>query len=60
MITPPIGINVFVLHGMARDLPLSTIFRGVVPFIIADVARLLLLTFVPAISLWLPGTLGWN
>ena len=60
MITPPIGINVFILHGMAKDLPLSTIFRGVVPFIIADVARLLLLTFVPAISLWLPGVLGWN
>ena len=59
MITPPIGINVFVLHGMARDLPLSTIFRGVVPFIVADVARLLLLTLVPAISLWLPKTLGW-
>lgn len=59
MITPPIGINVFVLHGMARDLPLSTIFRGVIPFIIADVARLLLLTLVPAISLWLPDKLGW-
>lgn len=59
MITPPIGINVFVLHGMAKDLPLLTIFRGVVPFIIADLARLLLLTFVPAISLWLPRTLGW-
>lgn len=59
MITPPIGINVFVLHGMAKDLPLTTIFRGVVPFLIADTARLLLLIFVPALSLWLPTAMGW-
>ncbi|MCA0922016.1 TRAP transporter large permease [Pseudooceanicola nanhaiensis] len=59
MITPPIGINVFVLHGMAKDLPLSTIFRGVVPFIFADVARLVVLITFPALSLWLPGAMGW-
>ena len=59
MITPPIGINVFVLHGMARDLPLGQIFRGVVPFLAADVARLVLLVLVPSLSLWLPGALGW-
>ncbi len=59
MITPPIGINVFVLHGMARDLPLGTIFKGVVPFVFADLARLILLVLFPALSLWLPGALGW-
>lgn len=59
MITPPIGINVFVLHGMARDLPLSTIFRGVIPFVFADLARLIVLILFPALSLWLPGVLGW-
>ena len=59
MITPPIGINVFVLHGMAKDLPLGTIFRGVVPFVFADLARLLVLILFPALSLWLPGQLGW-
>jgi C4-dicarboxylate transporter, DctM subunit len=59
MITPPIGINVFVLHGMARDLPLSTIFRGVVPFIVADILRLTLLILVPSLALWLPGVAGW-
>ena len=59
MITPPIGINVFVLHGMAKDLPLSTIFRGVVPFIFADVARMVVLITFPALSLWLPGAMGW-
>ena len=59
MITPPIGINVFVLHGMARDLPLTTIFRGVLPFILADIARLALLILVPPLALWLPGVTGW-
>ena len=38
MITPPIGINVFVLHGVAKDLPLGVIFRGIVPFLIADMS----------------------
>ncbi len=59
MITPPIGINVFVLHGMARDLPLGTIFKGVVPFIMADAVRLVVLILFPPLSLWLPDALGW-
>lgn len=59
MITPPIGINVFVLHGMAKDLPLGTIFRGVVPFVFADLARLIVLVLFPPLSLWLPAQLGW-
>lgn len=59
MITPPIGINVYVLHGMARDLPLGIIFRGVIPFIFADLVRLIVLIAFPALSLWLPGVLGW-
>ena len=58
MITPPIGINVFVLHGMARDIPLATIFRGIVPFLIADLVRLAMLTAFPALALWLPAALG--
>jgi C4-dicarboxylate transporter, DctM subunit len=59
MITPPIGINVFVLHGVAKDLPLGVIFRGIVPFLIADLLRLLLLTFLPGLSIWLPRITGW-
>ena len=58
MITPPIGINVFVLHGMAKNIPLNTIFRGIVPFLIADFAKLALLTVFPALALWLPKVLG--
>ena len=59
MITPPFGINVFVLHGMRNDVPLGQIYRGVVPFLIADLLRLGLLVGIPALSLWLPRQLGW-
>ena len=59
MITPPFGINVFVLHGIRSDLPLGQIYRGIVPFLIADILRLGLLVSVPALSLWLPRSLGW-
>ncbi len=59
MITPPIGINVFVLHGVAKTVPLKTIFKGIIPFFLADIVRLMLLTFLPVISLWLPGAMGW-
>jgi C4-dicarboxylate transporter, DctM subunit len=54
MITPPIGINVFVLYGVARTIPLSQIFRGVMPFVASDFCRLMLLTLIPALTLWLP------
>lgn len=53
MITPPIGMNVFVLHGVARNIPLTTIFRGVTPFVIADIVRLAVLTLFPGLTLWL-------
>ena len=59
MIIPPIGINVFVLHGMAKNLPLTTIYRGVTPFILVDIVRLALLTFLPVLTLWLPRATGW-
>lgn len=58
MITPPFGMNVFVMKGMAPDLPLGQIYRGVAPFVGADLIRLLLLTLVPALTLWLPGALA--
>ena len=59
MITPPIGINVFVLHAMADDLPLSRIFKGVIPFLLADVVRLVVLILFPGLCLWLPAAFGW-
>jgi C4-dicarboxylate transporter, DctM subunit len=58
LITPPIGINVFVLHGMTRDIPLGTIFRGIMPFLTADLTRLAILLLFPGIALWLPTVFG--
>lgn len=54
LITPPVGLNVFILKTMVRDVALSTIFRGVAPFVVADVVRLALLVAFPAIALILP------
>jgi len=54
MICPPVGMNVFVINSIARDITLARIYRGTLPFIAVDVLRLLLLCAFPAISLWLP------
>jgi C4-dicarboxylate transporter DctM subunit len=51
---PPLGLNVYVIQGMAKDISLGTIFRGVAPFLIADFLHLGLLIAFPALSLWLP------
>jgi len=54
LITPPVGLNVFVLKTVLPDVPIGTIFRGIVPFLIADVFRLALIALVPAVVLFLP------
>lgn len=53
-ITPPVGINVFVMKGVAKDVPLYTIFRGIFPFLLADVCHVALLIAFPQIALFLP------
>jgi len=55
VITPPVGINVYVVYGVARDVPLEKIFRGVFPMLIALFVCNLLLILFPQIALWLPG-----
>lgn len=54
LITPPIGINLFVMRSVAPDVSISTIIRGVIPFIGVDLLRVLLIAAVPTISLFLP------
>ena len=54
LITPPIGLNVFVIKSMLPDVPLKTIFKGITPFFIADLVRLALVVFIPSLALWLP------
>src|SRR6184192_737294 len=58
LITPPIGMNVFVIKGIARDVPLYTIFRGVTPFIVAQIILIGVLIAFPEIALWLPSTMS--
>lgn len=55
---PPLGLNVYVLHEMARDIPLGVIFRGIVPFLITDFLHLGLLIAAPTLTLWLPGVVS--
>lgn len=58
-ITPPIGINVFVIHGVAKKYNVSmvTIFRGIIPFVIVEILVIILLTIFPEITLWLPNSM---
>ncbi len=57
MICPPVGINVFVINSIAKDVKLTTIYGGVMPFILTDIIRMVLLILFPAIALWLPMTM---
>ena len=58
VITPPVGVNVYVVSGIDRSIPIQTIFRGALPFLLALLAAALLLIFFPAIATWLPGVAG--
>jgi len=53
LITPPVGLNAFVIHSLAPDVPMLKVFRGVVPFLLAELVRVALLLAFPGISLWL-------
>ena len=55
---PPIGLNVFVISGLAKDVPIAATYRGVLPFLAMDVIRLGLLVAFPGLSLWLVGVLS--
>jgi TRAP-type C4-dicarboxylate transport system permease large subunit len=59
LITPPFGIHLFVLKSIAGvDVPLGVVYRGVMPFVCADLTKLALLVLIPALSLWLPSTMA--
>lgn len=57
LITPPVGMNVFVINSIATGVSLQTIFRGVLPFVVTDIVRLGLLIAFPALVLYLPGSM---
>lgn len=54
LITPPIGINLFVLTATVPNLSMGTVCRGITPFVMADCVRIAVLTLFPAVALWLP------
>ncbi len=56
-ITPPVGINVFVISGVAKDVPMSTVFKGVLPFLIAQIVMIVILVLFPDIALFLADTI---
>jgi tripartite ATP-independent transporter DctM subunit len=58
LITPPVGMNVFVINSLARDVPMSETFRGVLPFFGAELLRVVVLVSFPALTLWLPQVLS--
>ena len=54
LIHPPVGMNIFVIKSVIDDVKISTIFYGVMPFIVTDLLRLIILIAFPIIALWLP------
>jgi TRAP-type C4-dicarboxylate transport system permease large subunit len=51
LITPPVGMNVFIISSMAKDVPMKETFKGIIPFLMSDVLRIVLIIFVPSIAL---------
>ena len=56
-ITPPVGVNVYVVSGIERSLPLQTVFRGAMPFLLALAVACALLMVFPQLATWLPAAL---
>ena len=58
LIHPPVGMNLFVIKSVVKDVSFTTIFKGVLPFVATDIIRLVILIAFPMIALWLPGRMG--
>jgi TRAP-type C4-dicarboxylate transport system permease large subunit len=58
MLAPPVGLNVYVVNGMAKDVPIAESYRGVMPFLVSDTLRTTVLVIFPPISLWLVKYIG--
>ena len=53
LVAPPVGLNVYIVNGLARDVPMAESYKGVMPFLISDVLRTMLFLFFPIVPLWL-------
>ena len=58
LLAPPVGLNVYVVNGMAKDVPIGESYKGVMPFLASDVIRTTLLLLFPSITLWLVKYVG--
>jgi TRAP-type C4-dicarboxylate transport system permease large subunit len=54
LIHPPVGMNVFVIKSVVKDVSFTTIFKGVIPFVATDIVRLVILIVFPLLATWLP------
>ncbi|MDJ0994127.1 MAG: TRAP transporter large permease [Dinoroseobacter sp.] len=57
LITPPVGMNLFIINQVARDIPIGRTYRGVTPFVASDLVRVVILVAFPGLSLWLVGVM---
>jgi TRAP-type C4-dicarboxylate transport system permease large subunit len=58
LITPPVGLNLFIITTVVKDLPLGTVYRGIVPFIVLDIARISLMILLPGVITFLPALMA--
>jgi len=58
VITPPVGVNVYVVSGVAKDIPLEVIFKGILPLLMALIVAVILMVIFPQIALFLPSFMG--
>ena len=59
VITPPVGINAYVIKGVAKDVPLEAVFRGIFPFLAAEIVCAIILIAFPIIATFLPSFMTW-
>ena len=59
LITPPVGMNVYIVAGVAKDVPLQKIFKGVAPMVCGMFVAVFIICAIPGLSLWLPRLLGY-
>jgi TRAP-type C4-dicarboxylate transport system permease large subunit len=57
VITPPVGMNLFIINSLDRSIPMSQTYRGVIPFVLSDLVRVAILVLFPGITLWLVGVM---
>jgi TRAP-type C4-dicarboxylate transport system permease large subunit len=54
LITPPVGMNVFVIRGIAKDVPITTIFKGIWPFLVASILAIIIIILIPPLATFIP------